>query len=73
MPWGTPLEMIRNARNDVSPPCPGKDLNCGNPCKPLQRNKALRMSTISKQFMESNMPSEKHSKKSCGKSPDFFA
>ncbi|XP_048521672.1 uncharacterized protein LOC109533751 isoform X2 [Dendroctonus ponderosae] len=65
MPSGTRLEMIIYAQNDVSPPCPGKDLHCGNPCKPLSRNKALRMSTISKQFMDSNMPSERNSQKSC--------
>ncbi|XP_050299767.1 uncharacterized protein LOC126738454 isoform X3 [Anthonomus grandis grandis] len=56
IPWGTPMQMIRGARNDISPPCPEPSATCGYPCKPKPRNKAIRLSTITKQFVETSMP-----------------
>ncbi|XP_030761314.1 uncharacterized protein LOC115886356 isoform X3 [Sitophilus oryzae] len=63
--YGTPMEMILSAKNDVSPTCPETgQKTCGFPCKPA-RNKAIRQSIITKYFVESGMPKEKEPKQTC--------
>ncbi|CAH1127260.1 unnamed protein product [Ceutorhynchus assimilis] len=68
IPHGSPMEMIRAATNDVAPSCPPKMLTCGHPCKPVPRNKALRVSTITKHFLETSMAARGY-RTSCQKEP----